>query len=312
MRVRKRWLFAAFVVVLVTLAAAAVPALPHIVRILAIARIQATTHRPATIESLTLDLRRGLLAIRGVRLTDHDGQPLATIGELDARIRLRSLLRGHLWLRDLSIKDSTVRVVRFDHNAFNISDLVGRSGGGTALDVTVDRFTLEQGTVILEDRSLSPWRGWKSEALAMAARNVSTRRDDGEAQAASTINGAPVSVSVEHLRLYPIHLQAVVRARQVDLAVVRLYLPADAAVVLDRGRLDTTVTVALDARAGVRVDAEGQITDAMLIRRQQRDAFLIAPDVRVAVRDFSVGNDGRMAVGRIDVDGASTLINTDA
>jgi hypothetical protein len=301
------------VVVLAVLAASAIPALPSLARRLAIARLEALTGRPATIDSLAIDLRHGAVSVRGVRVTDRDGEALATIGHLDARLRLRSILRGHVWLHDLAIDDSTVRVVRDERGEFNLADMIDRPGsGGPALDVTVDRFTVSRGTVVLEDRSISPARVWKSENLAIAARNVSTRRDDGEAHASSTINGSPVTVRVERLRLVPVHLRAVVRAQQVDLAVAGIYLPAGAPVVLDRGRLDTTVAVSLDARAGLRVDVDGRIADARVIRRRQGDPVLIAPSIRVAVRDFTAATDGALAVGRLEVDGATTLVNGEA
>ncbi|MGH7277321.1 MAG: DUF748 domain-containing protein, partial [Candidatus Rokuibacteriota bacterium] len=207
-----------------------------------------------------------------------------------------------------------MRVVRFTHDEFNISDLVRRDGGGggPGLDVTVDRFALGRGTVLLEDRSVSPWRVWKSDDLTLAARNVSTRRDDGEAEASSTINGAPVSVHIEQLRLVPVHLRAVVRAREVDLALARIYLPADAAVVLDRGRLETTVTAILDAREGLHVDVDGHIADAVVIRRVGREPILTSPALRVMVRDFAVSPEGALSVARLELGGATTLINADA
>src|SRR5215475_9370395 len=73
-------------------------AAPHAVRTLLIVRLQALTGRTATIDGLDLDLRRGTLALRGVRLTDPDGETFATIERLDARITLSAVLVGHLWI----------------------------------------------------------------------------------------------------------------------------------------------------------------------------------------------------------------------
>jgi len=151
MRRRTLWFSLGLVAVVVVglLAVIATPAFPRLVRALALSQIEAATGRAASIESLTLDLRRGTLAIRGFRLADRDGDTLATIGQLDARIRLAALLRGHVWLRDLAIADSTVRVVRLSHDEFNISDLIRRNenAGGRPLDVTVERFAISRGTV---------------------------------------------------------------------------------------------------------------------------------------------------------------------
>jgi hypothetical protein len=305
---------AAGVVAIGVVTAIVVSFAPPLLRTLAISRIEAATGRAASIDTLDLDLWRGTLAVRGLRLADRDGDMLATIGRLDARIAWRALLTGHLWVRELAIEDSTVRVVRFENGEVNISDMIrrGGGGGGPGLGVTVDRFSLAGGTVVLEDRSVSPVRVWKSEDLAIVASHVSTRRDDGEAEASSTIDGAPVSVRVEQLRLVPVHLRAVVRARQVDLSLARIYFPASTPVLLDRGRLDTTVTVALDARTGVRVDADGRVTDVRLVRRHHGDLLLAAPAIRVAVRGFSAARDGALAVGRVELEGAATLVNGDA
>ena len=308
-----RWLVGAFVIS-GALVALAIPALPHIVRIVAANRIQAATGRAASIDAVALELRSGRVSIQGLKLFDRDGSPLGSIERFEARVRLRDLLRGHVHVRDLTIDDSTVRVVRFSHNEFNISDLFKGKTKGSArpLDVTVDRFALARGTVLLEDRSVSPWRVWKSEDITINARNVSTRRDDGEADASTTINGSPVTVRIEQLRLAPVHLRAVVRAQQVDVSMARVYLPADTPVVLERGRLDTTITAMLDARGGLHVDGDGQIADALVIRRFKNDPVVTAPLLRVAFRDFTVGTDGDLQVGRVELDGATTFINADA
>src|SRR6185503_11272340 len=141
-------------------------------------------------------------------------------------------------------------------------------------------------------------------------RNLSTRRDDGTAEASSTINGSPVSVRIEQLRLKPVHLRAVVHARDVDMALARVYLPAEAPVTLERGRLDLTVNVVHDARDGVHVDADAAVADAAAVRRFQRDPFIRAPALRVAVRDFTYSDRG-FALGRVELDGRASVLHTD-
>jgi hypothetical protein len=232
----------------------ALVAFPDLVRAAVVARLRAMTQRPVVIETLTVDPWTGRIALRGLKVTDTDGGTLATLDRLDARVRRAPLLRGHVSLTRLAIEGSTVRVVRYSDGEFNISELIPKKpgGGGPALDVTVDEFTLARGTVLLEDRSLSPWRTWRSEDLAFQARNISTRRDDGTAEASSTINGSPVSARIDQLRLKPVHVRAVVRAQSVDMALARVYLPAASPVTLEKGRLDLTVNVVNDSREGVR------------------------------------------------------------
>ena len=313
---RRLWLWlplglGAALVTAVLIAVIAVLAFPDLVRLAVVGRLQAATGRPVAIDALSIDPWTGRIALRGLRVTDTDGSILATLDQLDARVRRRHLLRGHIWLERLAIDGSTVRVVRQGFGDFNISDLVSRKpAGGRTLDVTVDEFTLARGTVLLEDRMLSPWRTWRSEDLAIRADKVSTRRDDGTAEATSTINGSPVSVRIEQLRLVPVHLRAVVRAKDVDVALARVYLPSDAPVTLERGRLDLTVTATNDARRGLHADADATVSDAVATRRWHRDPFICAPALRVAVRDFTFSDLG-LAVGRVEVDGRVSVLDGD-
>jgi hypothetical protein len=295
----------------VLVAALALLAFPDLVRTAVVARLRAVTGRPVTIETLRIDPWTGHIVMRGLAVTDVDGQPLATLERLDAHVRRRALLRGHIALTSLTLEGSAVRVVRYSQGDFNISALMPKGGGGGALDVTVTEFALTRGSVVLEDRMLNPARTWRSDDLTIRAHNVSTRRDDGTGEATSTINGSPVSVRVEQLRLKPVHLRAVVQAKNVDVAMARVYLPPDAPVTLDRGRLDLNVTAVNDAREGLRLDADIAATDMLAIRTIQRDPLVQAPAMRVAVRDFRATPNGALAVGRVDVDARGTLLDGD-
>jgi Domain of Unknown Function (DUF748) len=314
---RRLWLWlplgvGAVLVTAVVIAVIVLLAFPDVVRLAVVARLQAMTGRPVAIDTLRIDPWTGRIALRGLRITDADGGPFASIDRLDAQLRPRSLLRAHVSLASLAIDGSAVRVVRYSKGDFNISDLLPKkSGGGTVLDVTVSEFALDHGTVMLEDRMLSAARTWRSEDLTIRARNVSTRRDDGTGEATSTVNGSPVSVRVSELRLKPVHVRAVVQAKNVDVAMARVYLPPDAPVTLDRGRLDLTVTAVNDAREGVRADADIALADVVAVRTAQGDPFVQAPALRVAMRDFHVSPNGAMAVGRVELDGRGSVLHGD-
>ena len=314
---RRLWLWvplglAAALATVVLVAVLALAAFPDLVRVAVVAKLHASTGRPVAIDVLKIDPWTGRITLRGLKITDTDGGTLASLDRLDAQVRRRPLLRGHVSLRYLTIDGSSARVVRYSDGEFNLSDLMPKKAGagGPSLDVTVDEFTLARGTVVLEDRFLSPWRTWRSEDLTFHARNFSTRRDDGTAEASSTINGSPVSVQVEQLRLKPVHLRAVVRAKDVDVAVARVYLPPEAAVTLDRGRMDLTVTVVNDARDGVHLDADASLADVVALRRFQRDPFIRAPALSIAVRDLTYSPRG-FALGRVEVDGRASVLHAD-
>jgi uncharacterized protein involved in outer membrane biogenesis len=207
----RRWLVP--IVGIVVLGSALALAWPVLVRQVAITQIHALTGRPVTIEAVRLNLAAGRLTIRNFQLAERDGAtPFATFAELDIRMHLASLLRGHLWLREVVLRDSTVRVVRLAADEFNFSDLIQSSETASKrLDVTVDRFVVSGGTVTLEDRALPEARTWASEQIMIEAHDLSTLRNDGRAVGRSVTAGAPVSIEVKELRLYPIHLASTFR-----------------------------------------------------------------------------------------------------
>jgi hypothetical protein len=172
--------------------------------------------------------------------------------------------------------------------------------------VTVDRFVLRRGAVTLEDRALSEPQTWRSERIEIDARNLSTRRNDGTAVASSMTAGAPVSLSMRNMRLYPIHFEADMETKGFDLALARLYLPPDAPVVLERGRASSKLSITLDAKDGVRASGTGELEDVVLMRPGERDPAAIIPKVTLAVSDFLSRND-RLEVGRFELAGSASV-----
>lgn len=303
----RRWL-GVLVGLLVVGGVAAVYALPHIVRGVAIARIHALTDRPVSIDDVGLKLLSGRVTVRGLHLTERDGAtPFADLARLDLRLHLPSLLVGHLWIREMVLTDPTVRVVRLPGNTFNFSDLV-RSSGTTrkTLDVTVDRFAIAGGTVTLEDRAVSEPRAWTSEHIAIEARNLSTRKGGGTARGTSLTAGAPLTVEVSDLRLYPIHLRATLTVEGLDLTPARVYFPPEASVVIDRGRLSTSIAVGLDARDGIRADATGRLEDVALVGPGGGDPLALVPAMKGELTGFGLGDSG-FRLDRLAVEGTLSL-----
>jgi hypothetical protein len=304
---RRRWL-ALMLGVLVVGAIGTRLALPGLIRRVAIARIEAITHRRVNIEAVDLDVLKGRLAFHRFRLAERDGQSsFADFEQLEVRLNLRALLRGHLWVHDLVLRNPTVHVVRLPTTELNLSDLVQGAGDtGRTFDVTVDRAALVGGTVTLEDQALPERRTWASENISIQARNLSTRRDDGTAVATSVTGGVPVSIDITHLRLYPIHLEGSVQAEGVDLALARLYLPPDAPFVLDRGRANTSVRVKLDASEGVSIDADVRLLDVALVRPAGRETAAVAPELTARVVGLSFGSAG-VRLGQLEVGGSMAV-----
>ena len=317
MRRRYLWLAVAVVLVLtgvaLTLSAGGLPA---IARRVAINRLQAMTGRAVSIDRVDVELRRGHVAVHGARVLDHDGtSTLATFGLVDVRLHLPSLLAGHVWIRDLTIADSTVNVVRTGPQEFNISDLVARSGktSGRPLDVTLDRFVVTRGTVTLEDRVLSPQRTWRSERIEIDARDLSTRRGGGAATGSSVTAGSPVTLTMTNVRLYPIHFQASMNVANLDLALARLYTPPDAQLTVDRGRLGAAIALRMDAREGMHVDGDVRLADAVLVRPGRSEPIVIAPAATLTLRDLAIGtgtvDPGSLRLARLELAGRASLFD---
>jgi hypothetical protein len=304
----RRWLALIVGVVLIGTGVTLYWRLPELVRQVAVARIQAYTERPVSIDRVDLGVLAGRITIRGFRLAERDGHtPFADFRQLEVRVRLPSLLLGHLWIRELVLTDSTVRVVHLAANEFNFSDLIRTSGTvGRRLDVTVDRFLLTGGTVSLEDRALPEPRTWTSEHIAIEARDVSTRSDGGHAVGTSVTAGAPVSVEVQNLRLYPIHMQATATVDGLDLTLAQVYLPPDAPVVLDRGRATTSVTVRLDARDGIRADARGHFEDVAIVRKDGGEHLAVVPKLTTQVSGFAY-REGGLRLDRLLAEGTMSV-----
>jgi hypothetical protein len=293
--------------VLLIAVAAILYALPTIARHVAIARLQAITQRPVAIDRVDVNLLSGRLAIHGLRVAEPGGgAPFADCELLDARLNMLSLARGHIWVRELILRKPTLRIVRLERS-FNFSDLFeGSETTQKRLDVTVDRFALVDGTVAFEDRALPEHRTWMSDDIQIEAHNVSTLRDDGTVIASSVTAGAPNLVQIEQFRLYPIHLKATVTVKGLDLALARLYLPADAPVVLDRGRVSSTLNVTYDARDEIRADLNGELEDLVLVKPGEREPVTRIPRLTAQLTDFTFQND-QVRVGQLELKGSANV-----
>jgi hypothetical protein len=291
-------------VVLLAVSVVAVIALPEIVRRVVIWRVASLTGRPVTLAALELSLVGGRLALRDLRVMDHDQGPLATIQALQVRFSPRDLLRGHVRVMDGTLQAPTVRIVRTGPSEFNISDLLGRpSEGGMAVAVTLERFALRGGVVTLEDRTLASPRAWRVEPLTLDATSVSTlpAAPAGVVTLSAVGAGAPISVWVAGVRLSPLRFHATVIAREIDGSLAALYLPPDSPLSPTRAMLDATATVEQDA-GGTRAALDAVFSGVELRGPGQAGATVSAPAIRVTVRDLRVGPGG-IELGELTVDG---------
>src|SRR5262245_10165384 len=206
--------------VLVVLVATVLIALPGIARRLLVWQLSAGTGRVVTLDAVEVELLPGRIGLRGLRVTDHDGDPLVTVQGIEVRLERRGLLGGRLHVVDASVHAMTVRVVRTGPDRLNVSDLLAGRGepSGAWPAISFDRFVLTGGTVAIEDRTLTPSRAWRVEGLALKAQNVSTvaGAPPGDAALSALVAGSPVTLSVTGLGVAPLRFHAVVNAHEID------------------------------------------------------------------------------------------------
>jgi len=274
-------------VLLLVAATAAELFLPRVARTVAIWRLQAMTNRTVTIDALDISLRTGRFSVRGFRVNDPDGGLLARFDSLEGRFHRRSIWQGHLWIEDLVLTNGDVRIVRVGPDRFNISDLLERPREpSTGFSIAVDHFAVRGGSVVLEDRVLTPTRTWRSENIALEARNITTRAAEGTAYGSSTVAGALVTLRVSELRLFPIHLHADVNIRDLDLTLADLYLPPSAPATIESGVAHAAIGIDLDAKDGLALNGEGLVERLSVGRPEVNGDEVTSPSMRFLVREL--------------------------
>ncbi len=315
MNPRRWWIAGALglIAVLAISAGVAWYARSGLVRWLVIRQLGALTNRQATIERLDLDLLHGRLEIAGLRLADRaPGPPLAEIERLDVRFDPRALLRGRASIHEATLGGVRARIVRSERGELNIADLLARGAREGSTDVTVDRLTLTDGMVSLEDRTRTPTHTWRADSIAMEVSHLSTRSLDtqGTGRLTATVAGAPISAEVSELRLTPLHFRGRLALKDVDATLAGIYLPANMTAVVERARLTADLAAKVDTRDGLSLDANGRLESLALRNRRTGDPLVAVPSLAFTVSGARTDASGRMPrLGRIEVTGAATLFD---
>src|SRR4029453_17736505 len=162
---------------------------------------------------------------------------------------------------------------------------------GKAPAVTIARFAFVGGTLTIEDRTQTPPRTWRIEAVELHATDASTvaGAPPGAATLSAVAEGAPISLSVADLRLSPLHLRATLNARDIDATLAALFLPPRSPLSPTRGTVSVSATIDHDASTGSLIGLEAGITGAELHRPDQASAYLSAPAVRLTVEGLWLG-----------------------
>jgi hypothetical protein len=207
-------------------------------------------------------------------------------------------------------------VVRTGRAQFNFSDLLSPSSTqeapkGAGTNITVDRFALSGGAIIVEDLALNPLRTWTVEGMTVELADFSTRPlgPGGTASVAFTLAGTPISLKVSDLRLMPENAHGALSIQGFDLTLLLPYLPAGAPATLQSGRMTVSLTLGYGADAGTKVGGDLRFENLVVLRQGQTTPLVSAPLVTVAVKDFALRNRD-VAVGQIQLEGNPTVFDT--
>lgn len=312
----KKWLIISGALVAVFLVFIAV--LPEIVRRIAVKQIGATTHRSIAIEDIDLNLFTRRLAIKNFRLADRTrSDALVQFKELAVKFYYAPLFSRHLRLAELKLVSPSWGIARTGPSEFNFSDLIPPPSKEApkkeekGFDVTVDRMTLSDGTLVVDDQVVSPARSWKAEGLNFDIENLSTRSTGpaGTATLNLTLAGTPISLKASDLHLTPQNGRAALKFEGFDLALLLPYVPADAPATLKSGRLSAALTLNYGGAGAAQLDGDVRLEKLAVLQHGKPLPFFSAPDLKIKLKDIQMKG-GVFNVTAVEVAGDPTVVDT--
>lgn len=284
--------------------------LPTIVKWVAIHQGRSLLGREVSIDRVDLDAWNGWYRLYGLRIAGHDGDPpLLEIAETDLRILYSFLLKGQLRASEFALISPTLRIARTGPDRLSISDIIERfaaedkkapASDKEPLEILADLIVVANGTLLLEDRAVAPPRRFDITNLSVNLRGISTKRDSGRGTGtvAFVLNGTPMAMTAEAIRVRPAHVKAQLNIVDLDLDIIWPYLPADLPVRPDWGRFSAHVALLYDAAAGFRSDADLTVADLTFNPAGDEDPLASLPDFVVNVRAL-VFKDGIVSADRL-------------
>ena len=294
--------------------------LPALVKWVTIHQGRSQLGRDVSIEGVHLDLWNGWYRLKGLRIAGRPGEPpLLEIAEVDLRVIYSYLFTGQIRAHQIAITSPVVRLARIGPNELSISDIIQRfaddekkpAGEKETFEILADLILVSNGTVLFEDRAVTPPRAFEMKDLTVNLRDVTTKLHAGQGTGtiAFVLNGTPVAVVARDVRVRPAHVKAQINVVDFDVDEVWAYVPLEGAPVRPAGgRFSTSIDLVYDALAGARVNLETTLADLTVLREGQAEPVLWLPEVKLGVREL-VAREGAVTLGRLDVDTDTSIVD---
>jgi Domain of Unknown Function (DUF748) len=277
--------------------------LPTIVKWVTIHQGRAQLGREVSIDRVELHAWGGWYRLYGLRIAGQPGEPpLLEIAETNLRILYSFLLKGQIRTSQLALISPTLRLARTGPGRLSISDIIERfaaedtktpASDKEPIEILADLIVVSNGTILFEDRAVTPLRTFDITDLSINLRDISTKRDSGHGTGtvAFALNGTPMAMTAQAIRVRPAHVKAQLNIVDLDLDIIWPYLPADLAVHPDWGRFSAHVDLLYDAADGFRTDADLTVADLTFSQAGAEDPLASLPDFVVNVRELVVKGD---------------------
>ena len=307
-KVRRRFVIAAAVVV--AYGVIGFFAVPPLLRSLLAGKLTQALHRRTTVESVSFNPFALSVRVRGLVVREPASETVfVSLGEIDANIKLTSILRLAPVLKELRLADLHVHLVRNSGSTYNFSDLITAASPPPAVPAKPLRYALNNiqltgGDIDFDDRPVGKVQTVRN--LYLAVPFLSNLPDETEVfvQPAlrAVVNGTPVALNGRTKPFSGSRETALdFEFRNLDVPAYLAYLPVPLRVkvpsALLSGKLTLTFrqekgkpsTLELSGRAALR---DVRVTDA-------GGAELLALpllDVRIAAADLLTGRTGLASV----------------
>ena len=189
--------------------------LPTIVKWVTIHQGRALLGRDVSIDRVELHAWGGWYRLYGLRIAGQPGEPpLLEIAETNLRILYSFLFKGQIRASQLALISPTLRMARTGPGRLSISDIIERFGAEDKktpasdqepIEILADLIVVSNGTILFEDRAVTPLRAFDITDLTINLRDISTKRDTGRGTGtvALALNGTPMAITAEAIRVRP-------------------------------------------------------------------------------------------------------------